>query len=333
MATNPFQAQVDDLTNSTQVKPVTTAFDESKSTAGRVDSIIAKGSPLMERAAAKAKQGMNARGLMNSSMAIGAGQAAVMDAATPIAVQDASLFQQAQIANQNSLNQGNQFNAATKADIGTKGMSLGESGRQFDEGQAGTNDRFTKELAQRDEQFGVESSLKTRELDQRDTQFGQELAQRDTQFAQKLDQDVKMAGIDRDTKMALIQTEAKYKTDIAGNENIANAWATTMRDIGAINNNPDLGDEAKRTMIDNARGGFEQFTKFWAKATGGTVNVSDLLSFGGPGAATGSAGGSTSGSTGGSLAGNAQLAREAAAATTDSNDLYLDYVRNNGGSA
>ena len=268
MATNPFQTQVDDLTKATQVKPVTTAFDEKKSTAGRVNSIIAEDSPLMLRAAAKAGQAMNARGLTNSSMAIGAGQAAVMDAATPIAQQDASLYQQAQIANQNSTNQGNQFNAATTADIGTKGMSLGESSRQFDTGEASKKDMFSQDLAQRDKQFGVDSGLR------RD-----ELTQRGTQYAQKLEQDRNMVGLDRDAKKSLIEAEAKYKTEIAGNENVANAWATTMRDISTIQNNPDLDDAAKATMIQNTKGGFESFAKFWKKAGGGKVDVSDLLNF------------------------------------------------------
>ena len=266
--TNPFQTQVDDLTKATQVKPVTTEFDEKKSTAGRVDSIIAADSPLMQRAAAKAGQAMNARGLMNSSMAIGAGQAAVMDAATPIATSDASLYQQAQEKNQTAVNQANQFNATNTTDIATKGMSLGESSRQFNTGEAGRDTRFNKEFAQRDEHFGVETGLKK-----------QEIAQRDSQFSQRFDQDVKLAGIDRETRMAVLKTEAKFKTDIAGNENVANAWATTMRDISTIQNNPDLDAATKATLIKNTTGGFQAFTNFWKKTTGGAVDVSDLLNF------------------------------------------------------
>jgi hypothetical protein len=105
MATNPYQPQSDDITKNSQFTPTTANFDESKGVAGRVDAITSKGSPLMERAATRAKQGMNQRGLLNSSMAIGAGEAA-------------------------------KANATIRGNIGMKGLDLTESGRQFDTAQA-----------------------------------------------------------------------------------------------------------------------------------------------------------------------------------------------------
>lgn len=60
--------------------------------AGQVKNIIADNSPLMQQAETKAKQEMAPRGLMNSSLAIGAGQQAVLNAALPIAQQDAQTF-------------------------------------------------------------------------------------------------------------------------------------------------------------------------------------------------------------------------------------------------
>lgn len=59
---------------------------------GQLTSVLDKGGPLMERAAARSNQQMNARGLLNSSMAIGAGQGALYDAALPIARDDAATF-------------------------------------------------------------------------------------------------------------------------------------------------------------------------------------------------------------------------------------------------
>jgi len=60
--------------------------------AGRTATLIDQNSPLMQRAAAKARIAANNRGLGNSSMAVGAGETAVLDAAVPIANADAASF-------------------------------------------------------------------------------------------------------------------------------------------------------------------------------------------------------------------------------------------------
>jgi len=64
--------------------------------AGRTASILDANSPLMQRAAAKANIASNARGMRNSSMAVGAAQNAVINAAAPIANSDAAAFNQFQ---------------------------------------------------------------------------------------------------------------------------------------------------------------------------------------------------------------------------------------------
>lgn len=62
---------------------------QDKTVSGGIEKLIAANSPLMQQAEARAAQKMNERGLLNSSQAITAGQAAVIDAATPIATADA----------------------------------------------------------------------------------------------------------------------------------------------------------------------------------------------------------------------------------------------------
>ena len=53
----------------------------------RISDIINADSPLMQSAVTGANAGMNARGLLNSSMAQGAASKAVIDAASPIAAE------------------------------------------------------------------------------------------------------------------------------------------------------------------------------------------------------------------------------------------------------
>lgn len=77
----------------TAAKAVATPWNASpdQTTAGQLEAIIDKDSPLMQQAKTKAAQQANARGLMNSSMAVGAAQNAVIEAAAPIANADAAL--------------------------------------------------------------------------------------------------------------------------------------------------------------------------------------------------------------------------------------------------
>lgn len=243
--------QAKDIAATGQYQATTGTFDEAKGVEGRVNRITSSDSPLMQLAGTRAKQQANRSGLLNSSMAVGAGQKAVIETATPIAQADASAYQQQALANQSSLNDAAMRNAAARAAAGTAGMNLGESARQFDTSDASQNRRFD-----------------------------QELAQKESQFTRGLAHDVDMAKLDGQIRENLIGIEAKYKTEIASNENIANAWGTAMDQISKIQNNPDLDEATKQTLIENTLNGFKSFTGFWGKATGGAVDVSDLLNFG-----------------------------------------------------
>lgn len=85
------------LVNTAQHKPEERSFDGSRynmtpdqTVEHRLEGILSKDSPLMQRAATSGMQYGNSRGLLNSSMAAGAAQGAMIDRATPIAQQDAS---------------------------------------------------------------------------------------------------------------------------------------------------------------------------------------------------------------------------------------------------
>lgn len=78
---------------------------------GQVNTIIDQDGPLMQQARSNADQQSNARGLINSSMAVGAGQAAVMDKAIQIGAQDANTYASSAQANTASANNNAQFNA------------------------------------------------------------------------------------------------------------------------------------------------------------------------------------------------------------------------------
>ena len=131
MATaNPFDITTGGaLTNASGTTAAQFAPQESQvnaaqeTTAGQLKTILAEDSPLMQQARAQAKQGMAQRGLVNSSMSQGAGVAAMLERATPIAAADAATFSNRALANQSAVNVGGQFNAGEQNKFGLQAGS------------------------------------------------------------------------------------------------------------------------------------------------------------------------------------------------------------------
>lgn len=81
----------------------------------------------MQQARTTALQGMNARGLTNSSLALGEGEKAAMAAALPIASQDANASLAVKTANQNATNQALQFGAGSENQVGLQKLQGSQS--------------------------------------------------------------------------------------------------------------------------------------------------------------------------------------------------------------
>lgn len=306
-----YSKQLAEIQTGSQFQAVTGSFDEAKGVAGRVNDITSSGSPLMTAARTRAKQTSAKMGLQNSSLAAQAGEQSVIETATPIATSDAQLYQNQQLANQNSQNQVGLANAQQRTTIGLQGLNLTENSRQFGQNlveqrrqfdtttgvnqqQFAQNLALEKEnLAAQREQFAQKLGLDTAQLQlnrdqltQQDRQFladldskEKQLAQQESQFSRGEANKVTLANLDAQNRKDLMAIESQYKQDIESNKNISGAWATMMENINQINNNPDLDDSAKSTLIANQQAGFQSFTNFWKKANGGSVDVSDLLNF------------------------------------------------------
>jgi hypothetical protein len=133
--------------------PTQRTVDRPTETAqGQIESILSKDSPLMQRARALAKQGMAQRGLVNSSMSQGAGVAAMIDRATPIAAQDAQTFSQTAQANMDAANQAGQFNTGE-----TNRFGLQRNDQTFTASENATQRNFTAAQNQldRDQQIAI----------------------------------------------------------------------------------------------------------------------------------------------------------------------------------
>ena len=125
---------------------------------GRVSKLIQKNSPLMQSAITRANQVSNSRGLINSSLAAGETQRAVLDYATPIASQDASTSFQAKQLNQNAGNTANQFNVGQKNQF-----SLNEQGADLQKGIIGAQTDAQSRLL--GEQSGYTKDINAQQAD------------------------------------------------------------------------------------------------------------------------------------------------------------------------
>lgn len=188
----------------------------------RLKGIVAQDSPLMQQAATISDQKMNDRGLRSSSMAVGAGQQAVIASALPIAQQDATSINEAMTNTANQQNAASQYAATAKNNVALAN-------------QAATNDA------------GKSTQAAQVQLDTTALQGTIQLANTDlTNQTQKA-----IATMDNETKLQLQAIDAQAKSLLQTSQGASNAYAQTAQNISAIQNNQNLNGDAKRQAINN----------------------------------------------------------------------------------
>lgn len=118
---------------------------DETSAASRLDKIISKDSPLMERARTKGFQVANSRGLLNSSIAAGEAMNSMIDAAIPLAQSDAT---SALTVSENSRDRGFRSTEAEKDRDLTRSENIED--RKFQGNQNRLDRGFTREQNQLD---------------------------------------------------------------------------------------------------------------------------------------------------------------------------------------
>lgn len=108
----------------------------------QLHQMLDSNSPLMQQAAMMGNQRANARGLLNSSMASQAAQAAMIDRATPFAQQDAQTYFQNSQANADRLQQEYMANLNYQNQLG-----LNQQSYQFDIGRMQAEYGFSSQLS------------------------------------------------------------------------------------------------------------------------------------------------------------------------------------------
>lgn len=98
--------------------PTTQTVNPNQTVSGQVTDLLKADNPLMQTARGQAAQAANSRGLLNSSMAVQAGEQAAINSALPIASQDAQTYNRVGSENAAAQNTAGQFNAGSQNQFG-----------------------------------------------------------------------------------------------------------------------------------------------------------------------------------------------------------------------
>lgn len=199
---------------------------------GRVNNIIGQDSPIIQAARARADQAMNARGLLNSSMGVQAGEAAAYDAALPIASADAQTA--AKAAGYNA-DQGNQFavqnaNSANQANLA---------------GLSAATQRYTADTSAGTQRYTANLDAQTRTA---------------------------LANLDSSTKLQLTQLDDQNKQLLQTNSSAANVFSTYMNSIANIAQSTNMDQAAKDTATQNAIKNLNQELQVLKEISGADVS-------------------------------------------------------------
>jgi hypothetical protein len=194
--------------------------DAPQTVQGQISGIIAQNSPLMQQAQSTALDQMNQRGLLNSSMAIGAGQQAVYNAAMPIAQADAATYAKSAGFNADAAN--------------TIGVSNTAAQNQALEANAARTQQAS---------LANQQSLNANVGKQMDEAFQAATANVDN--ATKL----QLQTIDANTRISLSNTEASNKAILQSSAAASDLYKQTSVNIANIMSNKDMDPTYKQQLI------------------------------------------------------------------------------------
>lgn len=214
--------------------------DEDASVSKAVSGVISQGGPLMKQAAASGLQTAARRGLANSSMAVQASQAAVLDRAVPMGSQEASQKHQRNISGQEFRQQGVL------------------QGRQLESTERIAAADRDAAMARLREQIGSEEKVAFAEHALRKQMHGETLTSQERISANELKAAADRLGIqiESDTNIANMNITASARNAATGavidSRNIMN------NRINTINSNPNIPADVRAQMIEDARRTFDQ---------------------------------------------------------------------------
>lgn len=257
--------------------------DTKQTMQGQLGGILSSGSPLLEQAKTRALQGMNARGLINSSMAVGAGESALYDAAMPIAQFDASRY--SDVANRNQ-DAGNQFKLqqfGADTDAAKISANWTQDANLFNAGEsnkAGTNSaQIAANAALRQADIGLDASKANASIDAQKEQQQTEIGAQKDRLAMEITSREAISKLDNDTRQKMAEIEAGYKVQMQSQDSAARLFDQISVQMSQIALNKDLSPEAKRNATTMLMGQLTNGLNILGSVA--NLNLSSILKFDG----------------------------------------------------
>jgi hypothetical protein len=206
----------------------TRQLEDGELTSNNITGLIGADSPLMQQASSRALQQANSRGLLNSSMAVGAAQGAVMDRALPIAQADSVARTNVLNTNQANTQQTNVFNAGQTQDMNKFNATTDLQSQQFNAGEANKSS-----IVNASESNKILSQL-----------------------------------MDSQNKLYLADIEASYKNVMQSQASAMTLYQQSVKNISDILMDPDLTPAAKTAAVANQNQMLETGMKILGKIGG-----------------------------------------------------------------
>jgi predicted NBD/HSP70 family sugar kinase len=181
--------------------PVLGSVDAKSTVAGQIRELLSSGNPYVEQARQRSREAASSRGLLNSTMAVQAGEEAAIAGALPIASQDAQANFNQGLANQSAQNS---F-GLNEQQIQGQSRLQGESSIQRMAEAAKAGDIQSRQLL---EQFGYNFQLSAQENINRLNLLDKEGQLRLGEISAQGDQSARLAAIDFNYRASLLDREA-----------------------------------------------------------------------------------------------------------------------------
>lgn len=253
--------------------------DGNQTVSGQINKVIAADSPLMQQAATGAAQAANQRGLINSSMAVQAGQAALYDKAMPIAQADAQTHGQAAKSNQDAENSFSQFNTNAKNTASQFGAGARNAlqSQQMDTAAkvALTNAGAANDAAGRDAQLNTQTGLAKLDAGMKVALQGADAAGKIQMTQLDANARAQLAGIDATSRSQIAGIEAQYKTQMQTSQSMASSYQSMIDNVTRILADKDLDAGAKQAAINSQTKLYNNAMQIQSQITG--LNIGALL--------------------------------------------------------
>ena len=238
--------------------------------AGQMDTLLRAEGPYVTRARTRAAETANARGLINSTMAAQAGEAAAIDASLPIAGADASTYNLAARENMAAGNRAFEFGAgesnisARQAADAANQTARMRTGAELERGLIGARTEAERSLV------GTRTEAESRLL-------GEKAAQEQRLVVARGDIEKAIQGMRGEQGERIANIEANYRQLIQTSDSAGRFYAEMARDIGAIMANKDTSREQKTQGLERMADLLESGLTIIGEV--GNIDLASLLDF------------------------------------------------------